>query len=124
MTPVTVGWFEIPVRDMERAIAFYQSVFATQLERHKLDHTDMAWFPWDREGKGAAGTLVAEESAVPSQQGVLIYFSCQDLNTELGRVEGAGGKVLLPKTEISPEFGYFALFQDTEGNRIGLHAQH
>jgi uncharacterized protein len=42
-------------------------------------------------------------------------------NDMLQRVEHAGGKILLPKTPISGDRG-FAYFEDTEGNRIGLHS--
>jgi uncharacterized protein len=121
---VTVGWFEIPVSNMERAMAFYEKVFNCKLARNQMGPLDMAWFPWDDMEKGAGGTLVKhEEFYKPSTDGVLVYFSCEDLNTELSRVEGAGGKVLVPKKEISPDVGFMALFTDCEGNRIALHSR-
>jgi predicted enzyme related to lactoylglutathione lyase len=84
---------------------------------------DMAWFPWDDEMKGAGGSLVHHEMYTPSQKGTLVYFSSEDINTELNRVKKAGGKVIRGKTEISPEIGYMAYFTDTEGNRIALHSR-
>ena len=121
-----VGWFEIPVTDMERAIRFYEIVFEYKLNRNKMGDLDMAWFPWLEEGIGSPGSLVChKEYYKPSVDGALIYFTAfsGDLNNELGRVEAAGGKVLVPKTEISEDYGNMALIMDTEGNRIALHSR-
>jgi uncharacterized protein len=121
-----VGWFEIPVHDMERAMKFYQAVFEFTLERHRLGPLDMAWFPAVRAGSGAMGSLVQHATAYkPSSDGTLVYFSAQsgDLNIELSRVEAAGGKVLRGKTLIKEEIGYMALLLDTEGNRIAMHSR-
>lgn len=124
MKSVTVGWFEIPVSNMERAIAFYEKVFDTKLSRNQMGDLDMAWFPWDEKDGGAGGTLVHhQEFYTTSSEGVLIYFSSDDLNTELGRIESAGGQILVPRTEIAPEIGYMAMFMDSEGNRIALHSR-
>jgi predicted enzyme related to lactoylglutathione lyase len=125
MNKNVVGWFEIPVTDMDRAIIFYQTVFDITLSRHLLGALDMAWFPAAENGAGTSGSLVHNERAYkPSMDGVLIYFTAfsGDLSIELGKVENAGGKILLPKTKISDEVGYMALFSDSEGNRIALHS--
>lgn len=121
--PVTVGWFEIPTADMEQAIKFYETVFDCKLSRNTMGDFDMAWFPWDEDMKGAGGSLVHHEMYSPTQEGTLVYFSSEDIDTELGKVEKAGGKVLREKTEISPDIGYMAFFTDTEGNRIALHSR-
>ncbi len=121
-----VGWFEVPVADMDRAVRFYEKVFGYTLTRSKMGPLDMAWFPWIEKGLGAAGSLVYhEEFYKPSADGVLIYFSSPagDLNIELGRVESAGGKVLIPRTLIKDDIGYMAVFLDTEGNRLALHSR-
>lgn len=120
---VTVGWFEIPTADMERAIDFYETVFDCKLDRNKMGDFDMAWFPFDDEMKGAGGSLVHHEMYIPSEKGTLVYFSSEDIDTELSKVEKAGGKVLREKTEISPDIGYMAFFVDPEGNRIALHSR-
>ena len=87
---------------------------------------DMAWFPWTQEGKGAAGALVKHDDWYePSGfAGVLIYFTAHsgDVATELERAVKAGGKKLQDKKAIG-EYGYVAFFEDSEGNRIGLHAR-
>lgn len=121
-----VGWFEIPVLDMDRAIKFYETVFGLKLAKNKLGSLDMAWFPWVENAMGAGGSLVLQKEAYrPSPDGVLIYFTAWsgDLAVELARVEGAGGKVLREKTLISEEHGFMGLFMDTEGNRIALHSR-
>lgn len=120
---VTVGWFEIPTADMERAINFYETVFDCKLDRNTMGEFDMAWFPFFEEMKGAGGSLVHHEMYTPSQEGTLVYFSSEDIDTELSRVEKAGGTVLREKTEISPDIGFMAFFVDTEGNRIALHSR-
>lgn len=120
---VTVSWFEIPVNDMESAIAFYEKVFDCKLERHQLGPIDMAWFPWNHEMGGAGGSLVKSEGNYQnSENGVLVYFSSEDVNQELERIPKAGGQVLQGKTLITKEIGYMALFIDSEGNRIALHS--
>jgi predicted enzyme related to lactoylglutathione lyase len=120
-----VGWFEIPVRNIERAIKFYENVFNLKLERHEMGEFDMAWFPFG-DVPGSPGALVFhKEFYKPSIDGVLIYFTCHsgDLSNELAKVEPAGGKVLTPKKLITEEVGYMALCVDTEGNRIALHSR-
>jgi predicted enzyme related to lactoylglutathione lyase len=116
MKKKAVSWFEIPVSDMDRAIRFYETVFDIKLVRKSAGALDMALFP-------DIGSLVKYETFYkPSPDGVLIYLTVQsdDLATELGKVENAGGKVLLSKRQISEEMGYMGLFTDTEGNRIAL----
>ncbi|TAL67760.1 MAG: VOC family protein [Bacteroidetes bacterium] len=121
-----VGWFEVPVTNMERAMKFYETVLNIQLNRQKMDALDMAWFPWDETGTGSSGSLCCHPDYYkPSPDGVLIYFTCPsgDLANELSKVESAGGKVLMPKTLINEEYGYYALILDTEGNRVSLHSR-
>ena len=120
-----VSWFEIPVGKMERAIKFYEAVFDFKLERHQFPSIDMAWFPWIIGSEGSGGSLVYHEDFyIPSKEGPLIYFTAfsGDLNNELARVEPNGGKVTVPKTRVSEEHGYCAVFIDTEGNRVAMHS--
>jgi uncharacterized protein len=82
-------------------------------------------FPIDDPATGIGGAVVhAEGFYQPStSDGVLIYLNANpDVQNILDRVEAAGGKILVPKTEISPDYGYMGIFMDTEGNRIGLHS--
>jgi len=121
-----VGWFEIPVTNMERAIAFYEEVFDLNIQRQKMGPLDMAWFPWKEDGLGSPGSLVYHKDFYkPSTDGVLIYLTAHsgDLENELTKVEAAGGKILQYKTQISEEYGFMALIIDSEGNRVALHSR-
>ncbi len=121
-----VGWFEVPVLEMDRAVKFYETVFNFKLQRQKLGTLDMAWFPWNMEATGSPGSLVCEpDNYKPSADGIVIYFTANsgDVSIELSRVEKAGGKVLMEKKQISEEHGYMALLLDCEGNRIALHSR-
>ena len=118
-----VGWFEIPVNDMERAKAFYETVFQVEIKIVDFGGLTMGWFPDRGEVQGAQGTLIRQESYIPSKEGTLVYFISEDVQNELDRIEGAGGKIYQPKTQISPEHGYMGVFIDSEGNRVALHSK-
>ncbi|GBF20022.1 MULTISPECIES: VOC family protein [Arenibacter] len=119
-----VGWFEIPVTNMERAKKFYEAVFNITISVHDLDGLIMGWFPFAPGKSGAMGSLVQHKMYIPSDtKGPLLYFSCRDLTIELNRVEDAGGIILQAKKTISEDHGFMALLKDTEGNRIALHSQ-
>lgn len=116
-----VNWFEIPVSDMARARDFYQNVFGKELQDISNPHSQMFAFPWVQGAPNSAGCLIKNEQAKATAEGTLVYFGCQQLENELGRVESNGGQVIMPKTPIG-EFGFIAQAIDTEGNRIGLHS--
>ncbi|HLT54135.1 MAG TPA: VOC family protein [Flavobacteriaceae bacterium] len=118
-----VGWFEIPVDNMDRAKAFYETVFKVDIQLVDFGSMLMGWFPDRGNVPGAQGTLIKQESYIPSQEGTLVYFISNNVQEELDRVEAAGGKIYQPKTQISPEHGYMAVFIDTEGNRVALHSR-
>ncbi len=118
-----VIWFEIPVINMDRAKTFYEKVFDIEISLHKMEGIEMGWFPNKNETGMATGTLInAGEHYKPSNDGVLVYFSCEDVANEISRVAAAGGKVVSDKKQISEENGYMAYFIDSEGNRIALHS--
>lgn len=119
----TVNWFEIPAVDFERAKGFYSKIFQlSEMQEMEMMGGRMAFFPED--GKHNSGSIVLHSEFKPSADGVAIYFDIpNDLSTVLGRVESAGGKVVMPKTKISDEIGHIALFVDSEGNRLGLHSK-
>jgi predicted enzyme related to lactoylglutathione lyase len=114
-----------PVRDMQRAVRFYEEVFGFKIELHILGELEMGWFLRAGKGTGSGGSLVKHSEYKTSADGVLIYFTAQsgDLANELSRIEKAGGKVLMPKKKISDKHGFKALFLDSEGNRIALHSR-
>jgi len=126
MTHNLIGWVEIPVTNMQRAIDFYQDVFNIKMQLQDLGDLQMAFFPVVENSVGSGGALVKHpEFYIPSKNGALVYFTAfsGDLDKELKRVEKAGGKVLIPKRQISPNHGFMGVFLDTEGNRIALHSK-
>ncbi len=117
-----IGWFDIFVNDMDRAVAFYKSVLQREMEQIG-DPTDssviMMSFITDMENYGAGGALVKREGAGPVTGGTIVYFGVEDCASEESRVTDAGGKVINPKMSIG-EFGYVSVCMDTEGNLFGL----
>ena len=117
-----VSWFEIPALDLNRAVAFYNHIYNIEMETTENNGYAMALFPADN---GIGGAIVVGEGSTPSETGTLVYLNAgKDLAPILGRVEQAGGRVILDKTLISEEDGCFALFIDTEGNKMALHSSH
>ncbi len=119
-----LSWFEIPAIDLQRAQNFYESILSITLTPLDLDNIKMRMFPvQDLTGVGGA-LIFSERFYKPSAtDGPLIYLNGNpDVQNVLDKVEKSGGKIVIPKTQISPEFGYMAVILDTEGNRIALHS--
>ena len=114
-----ISWFEVPVYDIHRAAAFYNAIYGIEMEISVNGDFAMAYFPAD---EGVGGALIAGPGCYPSDTGSLIYLNAgNDLDGVLGRVELAGGRVIMGKTLINAASGSFALFLDSEGNRLALH---
>jgi uncharacterized protein len=114
-------WFEIYVQDMDRAKAFYESVFQISLQRLNNPEVELWGFPMEMGKWGAGGALVKMEGVASGGNSTIIYFSCEDCAVEQARVIAAGGKIEREKWSIG-EYGFIALALDCEGNRIGLHS--
>jgi predicted enzyme related to lactoylglutathione lyase len=116
-----IGWFDVYVNDLERAVTFYESVLQQKLEPigDPTSETRMMGFPTEMSSYGAGGALVKSNHGRPGAGGTLVYFSVEDCAKEESRVTAAGGKVLRPNFSIG-EFGWVALCEDTEGNLFGL----
>lgn len=117
----SVGWFEIYVQDMNRARSFYETVFATRLDRLDSPGIEMWAFPMQPESPGAAGSLVKMEGLASGGNSTIVYFTCADCATEAKRAADSGGKIFKDKFSIG-QYGFIALVFDTEGNMIGLHS--
>jgi predicted enzyme related to lactoylglutathione lyase len=117
-----IDWFEIPVRDMDRAQAFYETLLGAPLRRETITGNTLAVFSYGDTGIG--GCLMAGSNApAPSTDGTLIYLNAgAELDTVLARVGDAGGRITTPKVQLPDGMGCFAHITDTEGNRVGLHA--
>ncbi len=117
-----VNWFEIPVSDFERAKKFYSAIYNYEMPIMEMGNVTMGSFPYN-EATGVGGAICYGEGYEPSGKGAKVYLNGgKDLAEVLQRVEGAGGQVIMGKTKISDEIGYFAIFSDTEGNQLSLHS--
>lgn len=114
-----VVYFEIPVKDMSRAMKFYKSVFGFDFEVQTIDGNLMALFPVDPNLPGVTGALAKGDSYKPSLNGSRLYFHTSEIDLTMSKVSQAGGKLVYPVTDVG-EFGKVAEFQDSEGNRIAL----
>ncbi|MGL4610919.1 MAG: VOC family protein [Trueperaceae bacterium] len=118
-----IGWFDIYVNNMERAVAFYERVLGQKLGAmgDPTGETQMMSFPGNMTAYGASGALVKSEYSTPGVGGTMVYFSVEDCSVEEARVVAAGGKIVRPKFSIG-EFGWVTLCEDTEGNMFGLNS--
>ena len=121
----SLNWFEIPAKDITRAKKFYEAIFAVEMQdMGEMMGMKMAGFPSDMGSGKANGALAQSNMHKPSQEGCIIYLNANPtIQTVIDRIESAGGKVVMPKTQIGPEIGYMAFFIDSEGNKMALHAQ-
>ena len=118
-----VSIFEIPATDLSRAIAFYEQILGISIEQMKFPEMEMGLFPY--EGQMVTGMILKAEGYQPSADGVTLYLNGgENLQIILDKVEKNGGKIVIPKKPLADESGYFAIFHDTEGNKLGLHSPH
>lgn len=120
-----ISWFEIPAADLDRATNFYEAIFQIKLVPMDMDNIKMRLFPITDMENGVGGAVVDSGGfhKPSATDGPLIYLNGNpDLQIILDRVVDAGGAIMVPKMEISPEYGFMAVMIDTEGNRIGLHS--
>lgn len=116
-----INWFEIPATDFDRALKFYAALFNIEFHTMEVFGTKMGMFPTNENEGG--GAIVCGDGYEPAMNGSLLYLNGgDDLDDVLTKVEGAGGKVFMPKTSIGEGMGYFAIFSDTEGNKLALHS--
>lgn len=120
-----ISWFEIPATDLDRAQKFYEALFGINLIPMDMPNIKMRMFPIDDPMNGIGGAVVDSGGfhKPSATDGPLVYLNGNpDVQQVLDKVADAGGTVMVPKTEISPEYGFMAVILDTEGNRIGLHS--
>lgn len=116
-----VSWFEIPAVDFHQAVHFYNQIFGIEMAQNITDVNAMAFFPVTT---GIGGAIISGPGSVPSDTGPLIYLNGgKDLSAVLDKVEKAGGRIVMPKTPIGEDAGYFAIFIDCQGNKLALHSK-
>lgn len=119
-----INWFEIPVTDFSRAKKFYETIMDISMGEQKMGPITMGFFPYEAGSGKLSGAIVLGEGYKPSKDGALVYLNCNpDLASSLSKIEAAGGKILVQKTEVAPGLGFNAFFIDTEGNKVALHSQ-
>ena len=119
-----ISWFEIPAKDIYRAQKFYEAIFDITMVPIDLAQIQMRLFPIENQMNIGGAVVYNDQFYKPSStEGPLVYLNGNpDLKNILGKIEAAGGKIIVPKTQISPDHGYMALFIDSEGNRMALHS--
>jgi predicted enzyme related to lactoylglutathione lyase len=116
-----ISIFEIPATEISRAVNFYQSILDINIEKMDIPGMQMGIFPY--EGQMVTGVIIKGDGYQPSADGVTIYLNGGDnLQIILDKVGKNGGEIIVPKTPHGDGVGYFALFLDTEGTKIGLHS--
>ncbi|MCL4136842.1 UNVERIFIED_CONTAM: hypothetical protein GTU68_031153 [Idotea baltica] len=119
-----INWFEIPVKNYERAKQFYNTVLNIEITDFHMPEQNMKYgmFPYDNDNNGVGGGLIEAEEQNPTTNGPTLYLNGgENLSVGLAKVEAAGGKITIPKTDIG-ENGFMAHFIDTEGNKMALHS--
>lgn len=117
----TFSYVAIPADDFERAFAFYSEITNGLIYRNPKVPFPMAYFA--NENTLNVGHLFQLPNFKPSADGAIVYMElAKDLNETISKILNAGGKVIMPKTLIAPDKGYWALFLDTEGNKLALHS--
>lgn len=116
-----ISMFEIPATDISRAINFYEALLDINIEKMDVDGMQMGILPY--EGQMVTGVIIQADGYKPSADGVTLYLNAgENLQVVLDRVEKNGGQTIVPKTAHADDSGYFALFIDSEGNRMALNA--
>lgn len=115
-----VNWFELPSIDFDRAVRFYETILGVQLHRETFNGEPNGIFPYEGE-EAAGGAVIFRPTLKPSQDGAIVYLNAAgQMDAVLGRIERAGGKIVMPRTSIGDP-GFIAMFLDTEGNKVVLH---
>jgi hypothetical protein len=103
-------------------VAFYNYIYGIDITTVEINGMAMGFFPAE---SGIGGAIITGPGCMPSEVGPLVYLNGgEDLNIILSRVNEAGGRVVMEKTFISDTAGYFAIFIDSEGNRLALHSKY
>lgn len=116
-----ITYFDIPATDFSRAVSFYKAILGLDINETEMFGTKMGFFPTN--GTNVSGAIVEGKDYKPSTDGVVVYlYGGNDLQNVLDKIESNKGKIIVPKTHISPEVGYIAMFIDSEGNKMALHS--
>jgi predicted enzyme related to lactoylglutathione lyase len=116
------NWVELSVVDISRAMTFYEKAFDLKFKMEEMGALKLAFFPpGNMKEYGATGALVKGPGYEPSCSGTLPYIPVKDIESALKKISDSGGKILASKKSIG-QYGNIGIFEDTEGNRVGLHS--
>lgn len=116
-----INWFELYATDIARAQKFYEAILQAKMETPQMEGCKMAMFPFDQ-AKGVGGAVTQMEGFKPGPGGTVVYLNVEgELDAVIARIPAAGGKIAKPRMAIPPH-GFIAIFEDTEGNVVGLHS--
>ena len=116
-----ISMFEIPATNISRAINFYQALLDIKIEKMDVEGMQMGILPY--EGQMVTGVIIQGDGYKPSADGVTVYLNAgENLQVVLDRVVKNGGQILVPKTAHADASGYFAIFLDSEGNKMALNS--
>ncbi len=105
---------ELSTKDREATGKFYEQLFGWKVQQiPEMNYATFAAEP----GPGGGFNPVTDESPAGT---VMVYIDTDDIEATLAEIVSLGGKVLREKTEI-PSMGWFALFQDPDGNKLALY---
>lgn len=117
-----ISIFEIPAKDLKKAITFYESILDIKIEKMELQGIKMGVLPY--ENQQVTGLIVEAQGYEPSTNGITVYLNAgEDLQIILDKIVKNGGKILIPKTPHADGNGFFAIFIDSEGNKMGLNSE-
>ena len=117
-----INWFEIPVKNFDKAKKFYDTILGSELQVMEAMGMKSAFFPAELQNGGIGGCIIQGKGYEPSATGSIVYLNGgEDLSVPLAKVEAAGGKILMSKTAIGAN-GFMAHFTDTEGNKVAFHS--
>jgi uncharacterized protein len=114
MMSAPVVHFEILGKDGEKMKSFYKEVFSWEIDSNNPQNYGMVK---PANNKSIGGGVGAAEEGTPGH--AIFYVEVPDTDASLKQIEALGGKTVVPTTTI-PDMVTFAMFQDPEGNIIGL----
>lgn len=113
----TIVHFDVPAEDLERASKFYTDLFGWKIERMPGPMEYYGIMTEDLNGRPALSGGMGPKQ--PGDVGMVNYVGVDSVERYIKKVEKAGGKVLMPRTEV-PGYGFLAVCVDPEGNKFGL----